>query len=316
MAHELSPGTDSFIKSLVDTIKPIERELSNRAQIKLKKFRQNPPNSLFHYTDAVGLQGIISSKSLWATDIRYLNDSKELSHASEIVLSTIEEKNKQRLSYSQSEFLNQLSERFDHTDSFHIFTISFSEEKDSLDQWRGYSGGTGGFAIGFNLTDLAFEQRLMKVCYNEDDQRQIVKDVIDEMAHYYEKSAYFTSKFVKELLITQFCVSFARLIFTLAPQFKSKHWASEKEWRIILTSMKKNYQDNLKFRAGKMGLIPYVEFKPKHFKRGLYEKMPINTVVQGPSPHAKLGRESLEQFLHSVGHHDVRIEASSVPLRF
>jgi len=32
---------------------------------------------VFHYTDAVGLVGILSSKSLYATDYRYLNDSSE-----------------------------------------------------------------------------------------------------------------------------------------------------------------------------------------------------------------------------------------------
>ncbi len=34
-------------------------------------------SSVFHYTDSAGLLGILSSKSLFATDYRYLNDVSE-----------------------------------------------------------------------------------------------------------------------------------------------------------------------------------------------------------------------------------------------
>jgi len=35
---------------------------------------------LYHYTNAAGLKGIISSNSLWGTDTRFLNDSAEIVH--------------------------------------------------------------------------------------------------------------------------------------------------------------------------------------------------------------------------------------------
>ncbi|HMC13498.1 MAG TPA: hypothetical protein VKG67_04050, partial [Gallionellaceae bacterium] len=33
---------------------------------------------LYHYTTAAGLQGIVESQQLWATNIAYLNDAEEL----------------------------------------------------------------------------------------------------------------------------------------------------------------------------------------------------------------------------------------------
>ena len=39
------------------------------------------PSSLHHYTDAAGLLGILGSRSLWATDCRFLNDSTEYTYA-------------------------------------------------------------------------------------------------------------------------------------------------------------------------------------------------------------------------------------------
>jgi hypothetical protein len=37
-------------------------------------FSTNPVEPLFHYATISGLRGIIKSKSLWATDARFLND--------------------------------------------------------------------------------------------------------------------------------------------------------------------------------------------------------------------------------------------------
>lgn len=37
--------------------------------------------SLYHYTNWAGLQGILSSQSMWASNIKYLNDQSELTLA-------------------------------------------------------------------------------------------------------------------------------------------------------------------------------------------------------------------------------------------
>jgi hypothetical protein len=44
-------------------------------------YSQVPSVPLAHYTSASGLTGVLSSKLLWATHIRFLNDSKEFVHA-------------------------------------------------------------------------------------------------------------------------------------------------------------------------------------------------------------------------------------------
>ena len=36
------------------------------------------PTILWHYTNLAGLIGIVERRKLWATDLRYLNDSTEL----------------------------------------------------------------------------------------------------------------------------------------------------------------------------------------------------------------------------------------------
>ena len=56
----------------------------------LKVLKTRPPTILFHYTTPTGLLGISSSKKIWATDIRFLNDKKEFQHSLDITHSLID----------------------------------------------------------------------------------------------------------------------------------------------------------------------------------------------------------------------------------
>jgi hypothetical protein len=42
------------------------------------------PPLLYHYTDATGLLGIVQSRAIWATHIRYLNDAQEFDYAADL----------------------------------------------------------------------------------------------------------------------------------------------------------------------------------------------------------------------------------------
>ena len=41
---------------------------------------QEPPQTIYHYTNDVGLKGILETGQLWLSDIFNLNDPSELSH--------------------------------------------------------------------------------------------------------------------------------------------------------------------------------------------------------------------------------------------
>jgi hypothetical protein len=136
-------------------------------------------SSVFHYTDSAGLLGILSSKSLFATDYRYLNDISEGSLIRDLILPILEdeiaeivprlaEKGLLRGFYEnlgarghrlQAEgFYKSLVDSLDATTP--PFVLSFcrhTEEKaikhGLLSQWRGYAGSAG-FAIEFDEPEL------------------------------------------------------------------------------------------------------------------------------------------------------------------
>jgi hypothetical protein len=68
-----------------------------------------PDNFLYHYTSLTGLQGIVNSGVIWATNIFYLNDSKELLNAVDVARWSFEHLSEHySLSKEELEFLSQI----------------------------------------------------------------------------------------------------------------------------------------------------------------------------------------------------------------
>ncbi len=127
--------------------------------------------ALYHYTSIGGFKGIIDSSCLHATNIKYLNDSKEyifgLDYFSNLFLDAE--------LYRQYTVLNKNS-LYDHLvdllfsevlsvfkylrEASNYFVISFSREPDVLSQWRAYGEGNVGYCIKFNYHDLFYPSDL------------------------------------------------------------------------------------------------------------------------------------------------------------
>jgi hypothetical protein len=118
------------------------------------------PSKLWHYSSVQGFQGIVASKAIFATDVRFLNDRTEFIHAREIAAQVIAETGE----YGANHFPAREYSRkavdlaFDSgnlsPDRLQVFVASFSEAEDQLSQWRGYSQGSSGVSLSFNLTTL------------------------------------------------------------------------------------------------------------------------------------------------------------------
>lgn len=90
---------------------------------------------------------------------------------------------------------------------------------------------------------------------------------------------------------------------------KSPSFAEESERRIV--SLRQKRKAGAAFRPRHGVLVPYVPLKiwsPDH-------KLPIARIFVGPTLHPDQARHSLEGFLASKGLDEVRVVASSVPLR-
>lgn len=54
-----------------------------------RKIEKKPPERLYHYTSIDGLKGILDSRCLWASQIHFLNDTKEFNYSFDILMELI-----------------------------------------------------------------------------------------------------------------------------------------------------------------------------------------------------------------------------------
>jgi hypothetical protein len=118
------------------------------------------PDKLWHYTSISGFQGIVESKRIFATDIRFLNDREEFTHARQIAEEVAETTSELGANnFPARETLRMVVKMaFEtgplHPSRLHIFVASFSAAEDQLSQWRGYSRSSSGVSLAFDLRAL------------------------------------------------------------------------------------------------------------------------------------------------------------------
>jgi hypothetical protein len=106
---------------------------------------------LYHYTNAIGLKGIIETGRLWATHLGYLNDPSERRHGHTVLSDEIDRRLATQPGPLHDDMLksirNVLAPR--HIGDHECFVTCFCEKSDLLSQWRAY-GSSSGYAIGFH----------------------------------------------------------------------------------------------------------------------------------------------------------------------
>src|SRR5690349_1353904 len=113
----------------------------------------HPPYAIYHYTDTMGLKGILESGCLRAIDVTYLDDSREIAFAFSLVreqLRKLWRSNDALL----SDFCMQAEMALDPRRwTRNLFVACFCENGDALTQWRTH-GRDGSYAIGLRTGAL------------------------------------------------------------------------------------------------------------------------------------------------------------------
>jgi hypothetical protein len=97
-----------------------------------------PPPILYHYTNDVGLKGILDTGNFWLTDITSLNDPSELIHGFSCALPILHDL-VANIHPAGKKFTDNI-EGFARTGGVHMaahyFLSAFSSRGDDLGQWR------------------------------------------------------------------------------------------------------------------------------------------------------------------------------------
>jgi hypothetical protein len=300
------------------------RDLSQLLTAEVTERHADPPPTLYHYTTAAGLAGILRTKTLWATHAIFMNDRSEVEHGRSIAASLVQHALHLGAIGADAEFLGRLAERVNvplrRTDTY---VACFCRHGDLLSQWRGYANRGGGYSIGFASDTFGHpgvcgehEVHLRRVEYGADKQTELLAAIIERCRQHLEKALTGAPPSMRPEPLTTVLVSVAeRAILRAAVTFKDEGFREEQEWRVIVMRSHSvvDYSDEaspVKFREQAGILVPYVTL---NFADVPHWRACANVRV-GPTVDKRRAVVSLQMLLDQQGYRETNISSSPIPL--
>jgi len=286
--------------------------------------------TIYHYTSADGVAGIISNHEIWMSNTAFMNDTTELrmlqNTPSILNEDDFTNENMRHVWRSMSE------RRFFDTN---YYMASFSMAKDLLEQWWAY----GGFCIGFDAKKLSLRKGISvyRCLYTAANiKRWILKK---ERIEGQDKLGADEKNFMA-----------FNVLYIASMKYKNEHFKNEKEVRLITTSNHNWFYDNSPEmyendlpihvrRHPAYGFpVPYVklfierdsnsvgnkvkekemEMKTRKLRdEGTKQRrlLPITEVIIGPIAYQEEAKAACEILLAERGYKSVKVSVSSIPYR-
>ena len=276
-----------------------------------------PGQSLFHYTDLAGLQGIVQGHDLWLTHSRYSNDDEEMLHGQRTAERVLEEcsaaaaGNPDRIAY-----LDRLAALIKTPSPEGVYICCFCLTDNVLSQWRGIRRTAMAMGRAIQIDPNMFSyvtgpdsphgglMRLWKVFYDANVQTNIIQNLI-EIGY---SSLKYISKDPAELARHA-----AAAIRFFIPTLKNPDFREESECRLIFTQ--RNCAVKPQFRVARQMLVPY--YRLKDLAGGAFPngRLPITGVRIGPSANKLMNAESARMLLEQSGYTNIPVACSETPFR-
>lgn len=288
-----------------------------------------PPDILWHYTSTSGLLGIWNSGTIWASDLRFLNDASENTRLKDLLLQQMKARGDQEYEQfnswleslkakdAENTFLYELVSRarydelssavndaLQHFNSSDTFVTCFSAKSDSLTQWRAYGGSGPGYAIGFKSCYLS-ELITPSQSTHPGDPNELRS--FDAITYVKDKDDPALAERINILIWTLMSISSTAMygaLTDISPFIKDAAFSSEEEWR--LCHRYSAVKHTISFRSGLSHVVPYIEIP--------IAREAIKEIVVGPGPSQALNIHSVEIMRKARGL-TFEVTASNVPFR-
>ncbi|QSR83901.1 DUF2971 domain-containing protein [Methylacidimicrobium sp. B4] len=317
-------------------------------QIRLK---EGSPTPLYHYTTGENFIKIIESRELWATHVRCLNDKQECLLYYNLIAQKVKERTSQpnperlpaRIAQSLSAPLAGLLG--DYIDQSSVFVACFSTLHDDLSQWRAYSNGEVGYAIGFNAEKLTKlfsgrssacrlipDPKLSRVLYEPAEHESLVNQIVDAVEACVKNESIFESDLLHDPdralpkseeeaergpEIGAAAASLLSAVAAFAPCLKDRSFRAEQEWRLIYIATEGD-GERMHFTQRGGFLSRHVALPLDNVALDRMKPL-IEKIVIGPGGEPAVSRGRIEELLRAKWHALLGqdpIETSRIPLRF
>lgn len=272
-----------------------------------------PPDCLYHYTTADGLLGIVSTGTLWATGIRYLNDSSEYEYTLDIARDHIESVSKLIDQPLHRALLEALLSALNVTEIVAMYVACLSEHSDQLSQWRAYGRGAG-YAVGISPQALSYAHTptlkagLLKCVYDKKKQHEHLTYVMNRMLQAVGMGRD-ASVDIQRNVLRRCEVDFAGHLTVAAAVFKHASFAEEAEWRLVARGDSGPHHRRFRTQAGVV--VPYIELPVAAPDTSVN----LESITVGPSLHGTEAELGLKALLEERRVSVKELRHSSVPYR-
>lgn len=152
---------DAFLIDILHQTQALQSQRQVDPTDPVERFFNAPiPEDLWHYTTLSGLEGILRSGRIWATEARHTTDEREFVHAQDLAIGYLKnlepktdaEKRAKRdgLEIVEAEFrTGTLSKK-----ATEVFIASFSSAENLKSQWTEYADKGKGVSIAFDLRHI------------------------------------------------------------------------------------------------------------------------------------------------------------------
>ena len=328
--RNFSVTTEQFYQDL-DSLVPLQEDILDLAKaITVKIINDSPEKNttrLFHYTSAQGLSGIISNSNLWATDYRFLNDSREMKDGLDIAYKALSSQ-KIKLLRDFAEYLLNHSEKLNDYTTPYI--TSFCSESDLLSQWRAYANQSEGYCVEFDFSDselMTFEKDTVVICnlapviYDDKLKVSIIEFTIEKTIEILKNHGIGVN--TEDLSDSKNGIILGMLSFLFqipVLTFKDQTFSEEKEWRAMFLLNVIQNEELRNYRISGGSFIPYITssfFQRDEDSFVQRTVLPIKSVCLPPAA-GSVTRKGIELFLKDNGFRDnneVTVLNSKIPLR-
>jgi len=284
---------------------------------------EEPPAIIYHYTNDVGLRGILETGQLWLSDIFNLNDPSELSHGFSHAVKILNDKAAKGPRESQV-FAKHFSAFHEAgmQASAHYFVCSFSADGNDLGQWRAYADNGRGYALGFDakaLEDVFTKENGVAIANNctfgvtykdavlVELHRQMIESMFDLISLPHGKNMESASlhAYMKELSVTLSVHVLRAALF-----FKHEAYRNETEYRFLQIHRADVPPPEVKRRYRSYELVKYREFDWKRLQAGALKR-----IVVGPAADPAKATRFAADCLAACNVENVEVVRSEIPYR-
>ena len=282
-----------------------------------------PAPTIYHYTNDVGLRGILETGQLWVTDIFKLNDPSEVYHgfsrAVDILKSKAANGPPERKKFADG--LVAFVKRNGIEKLGHYFVCSFSSCGDDLGQWRAYGDNGRGYALGFDAKVLEDEYirggaalqntETFLITYRDAELEKMLGKIVDLMLP-------LVSLPVGRGLDKGACLAYVADLYTwlsvyalrFSLFFKHEAYDNEQEYRFLEFYGADMLPPDVKLRARHYTLVRYKEFDWRKVGGNA-----LREIVVGPAADREKSSQFARDCLRSFHAGNVTITGSSIPYR-